>query len=462
MPLLYYNTLASDAGRETDPRLRRRIQDAATQLLDRQGPDGAFGLWSAGDGHASPWLGAYATDFLQRAQRAGYAVPRQPMTQAYNALRRVARLNDFGGVNYEFEVYRWPGSNDTDELMRSRAAAYALYVLAKAGEADIGQLRYYHDNRLNNEPSPLARAHIGAALARMGDRTRARNAFRLAEQALGYRNTGDWYQTPLRDLAGVIALAAEAGETDMVDRLRARLERDAPDAGELMTQEQVHLLLAANALLERAGPVNVTLNGQAMAERRVMADTQRLAAGLVFRNAARGPVWRTLALSGSPRAAPPAMQAGYSIDKRVYRLDGSAVDLNAIRQGDRVVVVLSGQPEGARSYPTVLVDLLPAGLEIESLLNPSDGAGQLNYDGTRHYGPFGWVGEISYAQVQESRDDRFVASANLRGSYRYAYIARAVTPGRYTLPAAQVEDMYRPGVMARTSTGSITIAPRGG
>jgi uncharacterized protein YfaS (alpha-2-macroglobulin family) len=462
MPLLYYNTLASDAGRETDPRLRRRIQDAATQLLDRQGPDGAFGLWSAGDGHASPWLGAYATDFLQRAQRAGYAVPRQPMTQAYNALRRVARLNDFGGVNYEFEVYRWPGSNDTDELMRSRAAAYALYVLAKAGEADIGQLRYYHDNRLNNEPSPLARAHIGAALARMGDRARARNAFRLAEQALGYRNTGDWYQTPLRDLAGVIALAAEAGETDMVDRLRARLEREAPDAGELMTQEQVHLLLAANALLERAGPVNVTLNGQAMAERRVMADTQRLAAGLVFRNAARGPVWRTLALSGSPRAAPPAMQAGYSIDKRVYRLDGSTVDLNAIRQGDRVVVVLSGQPEGARSYPTVLVDLLPAGLEIESLLNPSDGAGQLNYDGTRHYGPFGWVGEISYAQVQESRDDRFVASANLRGSYRYAYIARAVTPGRYTLPAAQVEDMYRPGVMARTSTGSITIAPRGG
>ncbi len=76
----------------------------------------------------------------------------------------------------------------------------------------------------------------------------------LAEQALGYRNTGDWYQTPLRDLAGVLALAAEAGETEMVDRLRRRLERDAPDAGELMTQEQVQLLLAANALQERAGP----------------------------------------------------------------------------------------------------------------------------------------------------------------------------------------------------------------
>ncbi|MFO1017900.1 MAG: alpha-2-macroglobulin [Hyphomonadaceae bacterium] len=462
MPLLYYNVLASEANRQRDPRITRRVQDAVTQLLDRQSPDGAFGLWHAGDGSATPWLGVYVTDFLLRAQRAGYAVPRQPMSQAYAALRRIARLNDFGSVRYEFEVYRWPGSNDTTELLRSRSAAYALYVLAKAGEADIGQLRYFHDNRLRNEPSPLARAQIGAALAFMGDRARARNAFRMAEEALGYRNVGDWYQTPLRDLSGVLALAAEAGETQMVDRLRRRLERDAPDAGQLMTQEQAQLMLAANSLLERSGPVSVTLNNEQMAERRVIANAQRLAQGLVFRNAARGPVWRTLALSGAPREAPPAMQSGYTIDKTIFRMDGTLADLNSVRQGDRVVVVLSGQPEGARNFPTVLVDLLPAGLEIETLLGPEDGAQGTNYDGATRNGPFSWVGAISYAQVQESRDDRFVASANLRGQFRYAYIARAVSPGRYTMPAAQVEDMYRPGVMARTSTGAISIAPRGG
>jgi uncharacterized protein YfaS (alpha-2-macroglobulin family) len=156
------------------------------------------------------------------------------------------------------------------------------------------------------------------------------------------------------------------------------------------------------------------------------------------------------------------MQSGYTLDKRIFRMDGTVADLGAIRQGDRVVVVISGQPEGARNYPTVLVDLLPAGLEIETLLGPQDGAGATSWDGTVRNGPFAWVGSISYAQVQESRDDRFVASANLREAFRYAYIARAVTPGRYTLPAAQVEDMYRPGVMARTSTGAVTIAPRGG
>jgi hypothetical protein len=462
MPLLYYNTLAAETGRDRDARIARRVQEAATQLMDRQGPDGAFGLWGAGDGHASPWLGVYVTDFLSRARRNGYAVPRQPLEQAYGALRRIARLNDFGGVNYEFEVYRWPGSNDTTELMRSRAAAYALYVLAREGQADVGTLRYFHDARLRNEPSPLARAQIGAALARMGDRARSRNAFRLAEQALGYRNVGDWYQTPLRDVAGVLALAAEAGETELVDRLRRRLEADAPGASELTTQEKAQLLFAANALLERAGPVSVSLNGEQMSERRVLADAARLAQGLVFRNNARGPVWRTLSLSGAPIEAPPPMQAGYTLDKALYGLDGGAVDPRNLRQGDRVVVVVWGQPEGARMYPTVLVDLLPAGLEIETLLTPADAQGTSNYDGSRRPGPFAWLGALSDSQVAESRDDRFVASANLRGAFRYAYIARAVTPGRYALPGAQVEDMYRPGVMARTATGVIEIAPRGG
>ncbi len=463
MPLLYFNTLAREAGRTADPRLRQRIQEAITRLMDRQGPDGAFGLWSAGDRAASPWLGAYVTDFLSRAKAAGYVVPQAPLDQAYAALRNVTRVSDYAYVGYDFEVYRWPGSNDSEQLLRSRAGAYALYVLAKAGRADVSQLRYFHDARLNDEPSPLARAQIAAGLAHLGDRARARNAFRMAEAALGYRNTGDWYQTPLRDVSGVLALAAEAGETELVDRLRRRLEREAPDANDLMTQEQAQLLLAANALLQNAGPLNISLNGQAGAGRRVAAEAAQLAQGLVFRNDGRGPAWRSLSFSGAPLESPGAMSAGFRIEKRLYRLDGSPVDPSALRQGERIIVALSGAPEGARLYPTVVVDLLPAGLEIESVLTPEDGLGPLQYDGSRRSGAFAFVGEISSARVAEARDDRFVAAADLRGSgFLFAYMARAVTPGAYALPGAQVEDMYRPGVMARTAPGRIRIAPQGG
>ncbi len=462
MPLLYFNTLAREAGRTEDARLRRRIQEAVTRILDRQGPDGAFGLWSAGDGGATPWLGAYIVDFLQRAKAQGYVVPQAPLDSAYTALRTVARLNDFGSVRYDFEVYRWAGSNDSTELLRSRSAAYALYVLAKAGRADVSQLRYFHDARLRDEPSPLARAHIAAGLAHLGDRARARNAFRLAEEALGYRNTGDWYQSPTRDMAGVLALAAEAGETALVDRIRRRMERETRDAADLMTQEQAQLLMAANALLQNAGPLNISLNGRAGEGRRVTARAAQLATGLVFRNDGRGAAWRSLTLSGPPREAPGALAQGYSIDKRFYRIDGSPVDLENIRQGERIIVAVSGSPEGVRLYPTVVVDLLPAGLEIESILTPEDGLGPQQYDGTRRRGPFAFVGEISYGRVTEARDDRFVGAIDLRGtSYNFAYMARAVTPGAYTMPGAQVEDMYRPGVFARSAPGRIRIAPGG-
>ncbi|NWG52634.1 MAG: alpha-2-macroglobulin family protein [Hydrogenophilaceae bacterium] len=463
MPLLYFNAVAQAVGRAQDQRLRRRVQDAITRILDRQGADGAIGLWRANDASSTPWVGAYAVDFLVRAKAQGYIVPDAALELAYAALRRVARLNDFAGVAYDFEVYRWPGSNDTEELLRSRSAAYALYVLAKAGQADIGQLRYFHDTPLRNEPSPLARAQIGAALAHLGDRARARNAFRLAEQAIGYENTGDWYQTPLRDLTGVIALAAEAGETATVSRLRARLTRMEREPEAMMTQEQAQTLLAVNALSRAAGPVNVSLNGAAGAGRRVTADAAQLARGLVFRNDGRGAVWRTLTLQGPPREAPPAVSAGYSLDKTVYTLDGRVANLGELRQGDRVIVSISGQPAGVRMFPTVLVDLLPAGLEIESVLGPQDGVQPDYYGGGQRNGPFAFLGVISYARIAEARDDRFVAAADIRNtSFRFAYVARAVTAGSFTMPPAQVEDMYRPGVYARTSVGRIAIAPPGG
>lgn len=462
MPLLYYNTLAREAGRTQDARLRRRIQDSVTRLLDRQNPDGSFGLWNAGDSAATPWLGAYIVDFLQRAKDEGYVVPQAALDNAYRALRVVARLNDWGSVGYEFDVYRWPGSNDTSELLRSRSAAYALYVLAKGNAADVSQLRYFHDARLRAEPSPLARAQIAAGLARLGDRARARNAFDMAEQVLGYRNTGDWYQTPVRDVAGVLALAAEAGETQRVDRLRRRLEREARDPENLMTQEQAQLLMAANALLQRAGPLNISLNGRAGEGRRVMASAAQLAQGLVFRNDGQGAAWRSLTLSGPPREAPPAASSGYSLTKTIYRVNGAIASLDQIRQGERVIVALSGAPDGVRLYPTVVVDLLPAGLEIESVLSRDDGIGRQNYDGSRRDGPFAFVGEITGGRIAEARDDRFVGAVDLRGnSFLFAYMARAVTPGSYTMPAAQVEDMYRPGVYARTGPSRIRIAPRG-
>jgi len=63
--------------------------------------------------------------------------------------------------------------------------------------------------------------------------------------------------------------------------------------------------------------------------------------------------------------------------------------------------------------------------------------------------------------VQEARDDRYIAALDLAGArpFALAYVARAVTPGEFFLPAPEARDMYRPAVNARGSATRTTIAP---
>jgi uncharacterized protein YfaS (alpha-2-macroglobulin family) len=114
---------------------------------------------------------------------------------------------------------------------------------------------------MKNDPSPLAKAQVGAGLAMMGDRARARSAMRQAVRSLGWRDEGDWYQSPLRDTAAVVALAHEAGETRLANDLARRLELSVREPSRLNTQEQARLLQAAWFMLRGAGQIRIEASG---------------------------------------------------------------------------------------------------------------------------------------------------------------------------------------------------------
>ena len=453
-PLLY----ATEMG--ADPKLRRSsaaLAQAVGRLLDRQTLDGAFGLWRVGDGEADAWLGAYTTDFLIEAQRAGVPVPQEAVDRALSAMRQISRPDGWSSVSYKLEYPTWWGSSPdaskkATQAMRSRASAYALYVLAKGGKGDLARLRWWHDVQLKAEPSPLAKAQIGAGLAMMGDHARARSALRQAIGALGYRQEDDWYQSPLRDLAGVIALAYEAGEVDLARTLQGRLENAVKDPDALNTQEQARLLQAAHYMLKAAGPMRVQATGAIVLP--PAGGGPRWAVGKLadakFSNPGQA-VWRMVTVTGTPVAAPPPQQNGIQLTKRLVSFTGGPVDLASLHQGDRVIVVVSGRSAQARSMALVVDDPLPAGFEIETVLGADDAQN----------GPFKFLGELSNPSAQESRDDRYVAAMALagKGSFSFAYVARAVTPGDFLLPGAQARDMYHPALNARTAVGRVGIAP---
>jgi uncharacterized protein YfaS (alpha-2-macroglobulin family) len=137
-------------------------------------------------------------------------------------------------------------------------------------------------------------------------------------------------------------------------------------------------------------------------------------------------------------------------------------------------VHISGKAADKAYHQSVIVDMLPAGFEIESVLKPTKGNIVEGYD---------WLDKVSLMKLAEKRDDRFVAAVdlldhlepdagyptengddpqapqNLGETFNVAYVVRAVTPGSFTLPAAVVEDLYRPEQMARTNVQKVAIAP---
>ncbi|MFZ5618847.1 MAG: alpha-2-macroglobulin family protein, partial [Pseudomonadota bacterium] len=459
MPLLYINDLGGEAGRGPEFAVRPRVQEAVNQILNRQGPDGAFGLWHEGDSSAQPWLGAYVTDFLYRAREEGYGVPEEALDKAYDALAQIARVDRWVYIGYQMQAYEGPWSNDTTDQLRRRSAAYALYVLARAGKADLSDLRYFHDALIDQTDSPLAKAQIGAALGLLGDRARSLSAFGKAMQAIGYQNTGDYYQTSLRDAAGVLALLAEAQNAPGVNELSERFVQLMKEPERMQTQEKAFVLMAAKALLKAGGPVEIARDGKAVADKspapRFNLTRDDLEKGASFSNAGKGPLFASVSVYGSPTAPPPAASQGFTLTKRLATRDGRPVDPAAISQNDRLVIVVSGKASADRLHPAVIADLLPAGFEIEAILRPEDGA----TEGTS--GPYKWIGPISWTKVSEARDDRYVAAVDLynnKDGFTLAYLVRAVTSGEFVFPGAVIEDMYRPGVFARTETSKIRIS----
>lgn len=231
------------------------------------------------------------------------------------------------------------------------------------------------------------------------------------------------------------------------------------------------MLLAAKALSDEQKSSRLAVNGQSVEG----ALTRRLTAAelrngnVVITNEGDAAVDAVVSVIGAALTPEPATSKGFTIERSYYTLDGKKVELGSanggaakIDQTMRLVVVLKieGTDAGGR---VMLVDRLPAGLEIENprLIDSGD------------IGTFSWLKRDVDPEHTEFRDDRFVAAFNFFGeserrgasagskpSATVAYLVRAVTPGSFVHPAATVEDMYRPDRFARTASARLEVAAR--
>lgn len=436
MPLLYHQQVAEALGMSSAQDIRRRIDDSVTKVLANQTAEGAFGLWSPGNGDL--WLDSYVTDFLTRAKAQGVAVPQVALRQALDNLRNQ--------VNYTSDFSR---EDDT----ASAALAYALMVLARESAAAIGDLRYYADVKADDFASPLAQAQLGMALASYGDQPRADQMFRKAQDNLA-RQKADReqvfradYGSRYRDAAGLLTLAAEAGSQAVNLEDLAKDLAVAPSR--LSTQEAGWGLMASHALITGQAQSRVLANGLPFDGPPVRKISAGQAALELTNNGDATDV--TLTTFGIPEGAQLADGNGYAINRSYYDMAGQAVDISEVSVGDRLVALLEVIPFNDTRARLMVADPLPAGFEIDNpnLLAAGDLA-QLD-----------WLELASNITHAEFRQDRFMAALDQQGTnkIRLAYIVRAVSTGRFHHPSASVEDMYRPAFRAQSASGSVAIAP---
>jgi uncharacterized protein YfaS (alpha-2-macroglobulin family) len=446
MPLLYFNDLATLAGLPKDQAQRDRIQEAVDNVLDMQNYAGNFGMWGPGS-DAEPWISVFALDFLYQAKNKGYVVPNEALKRGANWLKQTAPSDSF------------------DDATR----AYAFYVLARAGQVNLSDLRYFSDTRGGEWKNAIAGALTGAASAQSGDRSRASYGFNRAREILMRADpmeySTDDYGSFVRDLAGTTALVVEGNDPQLVPALMKRTADVNMRLNATTTQDKAWMLRAAYELTREKAPLNIAIGGQLIDPKdgavRLSPNYGMLQRGLTVTNRGDAAVWRDVSVQGTPSVPQPAMSNGLSIKKTVWTMSGEPADLSNLHQNDRVMVVLEGQMDNNYYRQMAALDLLPAGLEIEMPIAGEDAKA------------YPWMSSLNDVTVEEARDDRFVAAFNIGSqyhekpdpkkppppppTYRLAYIARAVTQGTFVVPAGVVEDMYTPGIMARTDMGSVTI-----
>lgn len=260
------------------------------------------------------------------------------------------------------------------------------------------------------------------------------------------------------------------------------------------------MLLAAHALGDQAKQAKVAINGTPVDGALVRSLTaEEVEQGLTITNSGEASTDVVVSVIGASLTTEPAISKGFTVKRTYYKLDGEKVDLasaeggkSEIAQNERLVAVLTIESDEAAGR-VLLVDRLPAGLEIENprLVDSGD------------IKTLDWLRTTLRPEHTEFRDDRFVAAFNLWGSTSsesaeendndsaasdnsddaneaddtaadaatpeasklktvaasatIAYIVRAVTPGSFIHPAATIEDMYRPERYARSGAGTLVV-----
>ncbi|MEI6894989.1 MAG: alpha-2-macroglobulin [Colwellia sp.] len=402
--------------------------------------NGGYGLWS-NTSQEEHWLTAYVGDFLTDAKEQGIEVNRKQYQKTMDRLTTYLANQNGSYTN------RWSESAKHYDFAYR---AYAGYVLSRHNKASLAKLRDLAKRKSAHAESQLALIHLALALKNQGDDVNSQSLFDKAvvlERGTKYLSD---YGSVIRDQALIIHLLIKHQyQLDYAFDTALALSKTLADKKYLSTQERNALFLASISLEQgeqKEWQAQLSFNQAKSTIKKAGAYAKKLSAtdlqqALSLTNTSDERLYVNFAYQGISKIKPQATTGELTIERNYYDSKGQQIDARKLKVGDMVLVAIRVYSE-RRSPDLLVVDLLPAGLELENQnLSHAIKLDSIIFDGK----PASEWQKKTKILHEEFRDDRYVAAIDVgyRGTSYLFYLARAVTPGKYKVPAPLVENMYQ-------------------
>ena len=436
-PLLYLKEILPviDLKRFSATQIDRNMQVGIERLFTMQTSSGGFGMWP-GSYEPHDWGTVYATEFLTEAKNAGYSVPKGDLNNALDYLEKLISGKSKDG--------------NANEVLR----AHAIYVLAKAGRVKSSWIRRLQETKDLPEAGKL---YLAGSLALMGDKKAMSELIGQSFNDKSFSATGEGEFNVLPAALGLSIFMETNPENPLVPVLVKRLEGAMKEGQWGTTQNNAQALIGlgkytrflkaqtqnfTGRILSDGKPVasfddknGVSLKGAELPGKDIALEVE--GAGTVYY------YWTSGGVPASGKVE--EKDSGLKARRSFLGSAGKPFDLKKLKQGDVVVVDIR---LGARqNYKNVvLVDLLPAGFEVENPRLASSDASDLSEK------------DMINPQKIDIRDDRVLIFTDVSDDTHYRYVVRAVTPGKFKLPAVSAECMYDPSIASVNGAGEITIS----
>jgi uncharacterized protein YfaS (alpha-2-macroglobulin family) len=456
------------------PAIKTLVKSTLKDVYGCQKEDGGFSLWPDLT-IESPFASAYAVFALNKAKDAGYEVNEERLARASRWLKQLltTKIED---TPYPYKTSGWLTTQ-----------AFALYDLSiqKAFDPAAAEMLFKARGRLSIfGRTLLLKAYTAGNGSIQARDTLLKELLNLAkvEQSQAHFEEADdadlgWiYSSNTRTTAMILQALLETNAQHPLAASIARWLVNERKAGHWhSTQENFFVFYALNDFYRRYENVRPDFTAElALAGKTILKETfrsaQQTAVGslpltdvkpgkeipLTIGKTGEGTLYYGVRLTYAPKKALIPRDEGFAVYKMITTLDGKP--LGDIKAGQLVMVTLQVLvPQ--ESLFVVVDDPLPAGFEaVNPTFETESEEQQQKLDGVvanDENATWWWTG-FNHVEMRDNRVALFADSLEA-GVHTHRYLARALTPGSFTLPGSKAEQMYAPERFGRSEERTIKI-----